>query len=125
VLWTLAVEMKLALALPLLFWLVRAGSPWVTLALLVVLSGGLAVEAVRLPSLLLWCPAFVAGALLARQHDGLCRWLRACPPRVWWGMLALGVVLYGNRYGLPLPLSTVASDLLTMAGSVVLILVST
>lgn len=125
VIWSLAVEMKMSLLLPLLFVLVDRARPWVLLAVLAGLSGWILAMPERLPGPVLWCPPFLAGALLARCHGDVLRRLARTGPAGWSALIVLGVVLYGNRYILPRHDHPLLCDLLSTAGSVLLMLVAT
>lgn len=125
VIWSLSVEMKMSLVLPFLFILVDR-LPWpamlsiVSALVLVILAG----HAHRL-GLMVWSPAFLAGALVAKHHNALRRRMAGFSVYSWATFVLLGIFLYGNRYAFPSPMQGPVCDLLSSAGAAMLILSAT
>lgn len=95
--WTLAVEMGLSLLLPLLVWLSRR----VHLALLVAASLVLLVRPVGPEFLYLpYTIAFVLGIAIHQRRDALREQLLLLPRGALWGLVALGLLLFGAQRGL-------------------------
>ena len=122
--WSLAIEMKISLFLPVLFVLVYRLRLLTLLALMLLLSVAVLGYQRLLPGLLIWCLPFVAGAWLAKYQDTFRQRLAMFSRRAWMAFIALAVILYGNRYTLPQHAQPTLCILLSSVGSVMLVLVA-